>query len=328
VIIHPFFIINGLHFRFFNLKKRKKMKKNLFIILFSILSFSFQAYSQEIEPLVDVNMERLDFEQRRYVSNLKYDLENYLRTQRFTEKDWEGPRIPVEMSIYFTGYSGTSGRNIYSAQLIITSKRNIPGTEGGTSIALQFLEKNWIFEYSTGAALSFNPTRFNEFTSLIDYYMFIVIGYDMDTYGELDGTQMYEKARQIVQLGSSLGKDGFEVQYTPGELTHYSLVNEITDPRYEDFRRLIFSYFVDGIDVLPFDKEQGMKNLENTIAGMAEFKSKKLSGPSVFLQIFFEAKAQELAQLFKSYPNRQVLSDLIYLDPTNTMIYQNAFDGK
>ncbi|HOV92666.1 MAG TPA: hypothetical protein PLC04_06290, partial [Candidatus Kapabacteria bacterium] len=65
-----------------------------------------------------------------------------------------------------------------------------------------------------------------------------------------------------------------------------------------------------------------------TIAGMAEFKSKKLSGPSVFLQIFFEAKAQELAQLFKSYPNRQVLSDLIYLDPTNTMIYQNAFDGK
>ncbi len=304
------------------------MKKNLFIILFSIFFLSFQAYSQEIEPLVDVNMERLDFEQRRYVTNLKYDLENYLKTERFTGNDWEGPRIPVEMSIYFTGYSGTSGKNMYSAQLIITSKRNIPGTEGGTSIALKFLEKNWVFEYSTGAALSFNPTRFNDFTSLIDYYMFIIIGYDMDTYGELEGSPMYEKARQIVQLGSSLGKDGFEVRYTPGELTHYSLINEITDPRYEDFRRLIFSYFVDGIDVLPYDKAQGMKNLENTIAEMAEFKSKKLSGPSVFLQIFFEAKAQELAQIFKSYPNRQVLSNLIYLDPTNTMLYQNAFDGK
>ena len=304
------------------------MKNNLFLIIFSIFILSFRVYSQEIEPLVDVNMERLDFEQRRYVTNLKFDLENYLRTQRFTESDWDGPRIPVDISIYFTGSSNVSGKNMYSAQLIIISKRDVRGTEGGTSIALKFLEKNWIFEYSTGAALSFNPTRFNDFTSLIDYYMFLIIGYDKDTYGELDGSPMYEKSRQIVQLGSSLSKDGFDVQYAPGELTHYSLINEMADPRYEDFRRLIFSYFVDGIDVLPYDKEQGMKNLENTIAAMAEFKSKKLSGPSVFLQIFFEAKSQELAQLFKSYPNKEVLNNLVYLDPTNTMIYQNAFDGK
>lgn len=304
------------------------MRKNLIFIIISFVFIYFDVYSQELDPLVDVNMERLDFEQRRYVTNLKFDLENYLKNQRFSDMDWEGPKIPVEMSIYFTGSSNRDGRNLYSAQLIIISKRNVRGTDGGTSIALKFLEKNWIFEYSTGAALSYNPTRFNDFTSLIDYYMFLIIGYDMDTYGELDGSQMYEKARQIVQLGSSLSKEGFEVLYAPGELTHYSLVNEMTDPRYEDFRRLIFSYFVDGIDVLPFDKEQGMKNLENTIAGMAEFKRTKLSGPSVFLQVFFEAKAQEIAQLFKSYPNREVLNYLVYLDPTNTMIYQASFDGK
>ena len=301
------------------------MNKNLIVLIFSCFFISFQARSQELQPLVDVNMERLDFESRRYVSNLKYDLENYLSSQRFTENDWEGPRIPVEISIYFT--SGNN-KNQYTAQLIIVSKRNIRGVDGGTSIALKMLEKNWFFEYSSGAALSYNPTRFNDFTSLIDYYMLTIIGYDMDTYGELEGSPMYEKARQIVQLGSSLGKDGFEIRYAPGELTHYSLINEMSDPRFYDFRRLIFSYFVDGIDLMAENKEEAMKNLENVITQIAEFKQNKLTGPSVFMQVFFDAKAQEIAQIFKSYPNKEVLNNLIYLDPTNTMMYQNAFDGK
>ena len=301
------------------------MNKNLIVLIFSCFFISFQARSQELQPLVDVNMERLDFESRRYVSNLKYDLENYLSNQRFTENDWEGPRIPVEISIYFTG---GNNKNQYTAQLIIVSKRNIRGVDGGTSIALKMLEKNWFFEYSSGAALSYNPTRFNDFTSLIDYYMLTIIGYDMDTYGELEGSPMYEKARQIVQLGSSLGKDGFEIRYAPGELTHYSLINEMTDPRFYDFRRLIFSYFVDGIDLMAENKEEAMKNLENVITQIAEFKQNKLTGPSVFMQVFFDAKAQEIAQIFKSYPNKEVLNNLIYLDPTNTMMYQNAFDGK
>jgi hypothetical protein len=301
------------------------MNKNLIVLIFSCFFISFQARSQELQPLVDVNMERLDFESRRYVSNLKYDLENYLSNQRFTENDWEGPRIPVEISIYFTG---GNNKNQYTAQLIIVSKRNIRGVDGGTSIALKMLEKNWFFEYSSGAALSYNPTRFNDFTSLIDYYMLTIIGYDMDTYGELEGSPMYEKARQIVQLGSSLGKDGFEIRYAPGELTHYSLINEMSDPRFYDFRRLIFSYFVDGIDLMAENKEEAMKNLENVITQIAEFKQNKLTGPSVFMQVFFDAKAQEIAQIFKSYPNKEVLNNLIYLDPTNTMMYQNAFDGK
>ncbi len=301
------------------------MNKNLIVLIFSCFFISFQARSQELQPLVDVNMERLDFESRRYVSNLKYDLENYLSNQRFTENDWEGPRIPVEISIYFTG---GNNKNQYTAQLIIVSKRNIRGVDGGTSIALKMLEKNWFFEYSSGAALSYNPTRFNDFTSLIDYYMLTIIGYDIDTYGELEGSPMYEKARQIVQLGSSLGKDGFEIRYAPGELTHYSLINEMSDPRFYDFRRLIFSYFVDGIDLMAENKEEAMKNLENVITQIAEFKQNKLTGPSVFMQVFFDAKAQEIAQIFKSYPNKEVLNNLIYLDPTNTMMYQNAFDGK
>jgi hypothetical protein len=61
---------------------------------------------------------------------------------------------------------------------------------------------------------------------------------------------------------------------------------------------------------------------------MADFKRNKLSSPSAFLQVFFDSKSLELAQIFKGQSERGVWENLIYLDPTNTMIYQDAAKGK
>jgi len=302
--------------------KVKKIK--YFAFLLSIF-ISSNSYSQEFKASVTVNMEQLDFESRTYVTNMKYDLENYLNNQRFTDVNWEGPKIPIDISIYLTG----GYKNRFSAQLIVVSRRVIRGTDGeGSSVALKLLDRNWQFEYQTGAMLSYNPTRFNEFTSLIDYYVLMALGYDFDTYGELDGTQYYDQSRQIIQMGASLNKEGYSTNYAPGELTRFSLISEMADPRYEDFRKLIFAYYVEGLDVMVHNKEKGLQNIESIIDQLAKFKKSKLSGPSVFLQIFFDAKAQELAQLFKGQQNSPIWNNLIYLDPTNTMMYQDAMNNK
>ncbi len=300
------------------------MKKIVLFTLFIFLDLTL-SYSQELKATVTVDMEQLDFESRTYVMSLKSDLENYLNNQRFTDVNWEGPKIPIDISIYLSGGSKSS----FSAQLILVSRRVIRGTDGeGTSVGLKILDKNWQFEYQSGAMLSYNPTRFNEFTSLIDFYVLMAIGYDFDTYGELDGNTYYDQAKQICQMGATLNKEGYSTTFAPGELTRYSLISEMTDPRYEDFRKLIFSYYVDGLDVMVNDKEKGMANLEAVIDQMAQFKKNKLTGPSVFLQIFFDAKALEISQIFKGRESSTVWNNLIYLDPTNTMLYQAAMQGK
>ncbi len=301
------------------------MKRLITIIILFFAISQACLYSQELKANVSVNMDQIQFDSRQYVTSLKYDLENYINNQKFTDIEWEGPRIPVEISIYLTG----SNRTYFSAQLIIISKRTIRGTDDeGHSIAMKFLDKNWSFEYQSGAMLSYNPTRFNEFTSLIDFYMLMVIANDLDTYGELEGGKYYDRAKQIIQMAASQNKSGYSINYQPGEMTRYSIVSEYSDPRYEPFRKAIFSYYVDGLDIMTEKPEQAKKNIVQAIEDMADFKKNKLTSSSNFILMFFDAKAGEISQIFKGDSDNKIWNSLQYLDPTNTMLYQDAKKGK
>lgn len=298
--------------------------KIIIIILFLVLSFT-TLKAQEIQATVSVNMEMIPEEFRTNIMTLQSDLETYINKQRFTNMEWEGPPVPIEINIAVTG----GMRNKYSAQLFIAAKRYIYGQEGGMSVTLKLIDRTWNFEYNRGAMLSYNPTRYNEFTSILDYYMLLIIGFDLDTYEPLSGSRVYDLARSIVTLGASHGADGWQTTSTPGEFTRYSLISELTDLKFEPLRKLFYSYYYDGLDIMAEDREQGLANLAFVIQEMADFKDKKLTSPSVLIQAFFDAKAHELADLFKGYNKHPgVFRDLMYLDPTNSQIYENSRMGR
>jgi hypothetical protein len=47
------------------------------------------------------------------------------------------------------------------------------------------------------------------------------------------------------------------------------------------------------------------------------------------MQLFFDTKAPELANIFNEYQSKYtVYKNLIYLDPGNTMLYEDTRDGK
>lgn len=294
--------------------------KKLIILAIFLLAWANLAFAQEIDATVTVNMEQLDPERRMHVSSMERDVMNYINNQRFTSIEWDGPKIPVDITIYLSG----GNRNVFAGRLFIASRRQLLDTEEGSSIALRMLDNKWNFPYSQGANLSFNQMRFDEFTSLLDFYMMIVIGMDLDTYGELDGTIAYEQAKQVLLLGANRGADGWSTYAAPGEFTKFTLVTELTDLRYHDFRKMIFEYYVDGLDLMASDKSTALENIAETLEDMADFKHKKMVGPSALLQAFFDAKSRELAGLFEGYKNKTVFDKLIYLDPTNSMLYQDA----
>lgn len=287
------------------------------VLLFSVTS---NCFSQEINANVVVNKDRLSQENIMNISSLERDLTNYVNNQKFTNIDWEGPAIPVEINIVLAG--GTGGN--YSAQLFIISKRYLNGDQENASIGLKLLEQKWSFNYAQGGYLTFNPQRFDNFTSMIDYYMLLIIGYDMDTYEELAGSASYDLAKQICLLGASNNVDGYQTFTQPGEFTKYNLINELTDLKSENLRKLFFSFYADGLDVLAENREQGKKNIEQVISEMADYKKNVLTGPSVAFQAFFDSKAQEIADIFKGYSSKQVFEDLMYLDPGNSTIYREA----
>ncbi len=290
----------------------------VFVIFLFLISTNLKA--QEIEVNVTVNVEQIPQEFRQNVLSMENDVERYINNQRFTSLDWEGAAIPVDISIVLAG-----GRNgVFSARVLIIAKRNLWGQDGGASVTLKLYDEEWVFEYAQGASHSYNPRRFDRFVSLLDFYILTIIGFDLDTYQELGGTQVYEMAKEICRMGASYSIDGYETYSQPGEFTKWNLISELTDLRYEELRLNFFDFYSKGLDYIIDDKKGALETLHQVIDNIAAFKRDKMVGPSVLLQAFFDAKARELAEIFKNYSDHSVYDSLMYLDPSNTTIYEEA----
>lgn len=303
------------------------MRNFWFLSIFILVTSQTHSVAQEIKATVSVNTELLSFEAKQYVSTLKDDLENYINSQKFTQEEWEGEPIPVDINIVFTA----GGNNRYAAKMIVVSRRYIDNPKNDLQMTiptLKITETNWKFEYSNGANLTYNPRRFDYFTSVVDFYMHLVIGMDKDSYEELGGTNSFQEAKNILQLGASQQAEGFETFVEPGTYSKYNIVRELTDPRYYPFRKLIFSFYVDGIDKLEYNKEEGLANLSKVIEEMAKFKREKIVESSILIQLFFDTHYQTLATIFNNYPDRNLFDNLMYLDPGHSMLYQDSKDGK
>ncbi len=304
-------------------KKKLEIMRTIILITLSFIAFGISAFAQEIEADVTVNLEMLDQDKRINVSTLENDLERYINSTKFTDIEWEGRKIPVDISIALSG----GYNNRYTAKMFIASKRYLFGQDDGTSIVLKIADNEWSFEYAQGAYFNYDITRYNEFSSLIDFYMLLVIGSDMDTYETLGGNAAFSIARRIAGVASSNNIPGFNTFIQPGEFTKYALISELTDLRFESLRILFFEYYVDGLDMMSESKEKGLENLRKTVSDIADYKKNKMTGPSVLLQAFFDSKAFELGATFEGYKDQTVFKDLKYIDPSNTTLYERH-EGK
>src|SRR5258706_990961 len=67
-----------------------------------------------------------------------------------------------------------------------------------TTAVLRLLDDSWEFDYTRYQPFIHNDISFNPLLSFVDFYMYLVLGYDFDTYGSLDGTPYFQKAMDIV----------------------------------------------------------------------------------------------------------------------------------
>lgn len=286
-------------------------------------STQYVTYAQELNATVRVDMSQLQLDDRTDVRTMEGDIKTYLNAQRYTRDEWEGERIPVDVTVYLFSKNGSS----YSARLTIVSRRLVNNNPNSGSPLLRVYDKEWSFNYTFSPSLSFQSMRYDEFTSVLDFYMLIAIGMDMDTYEDLGGDRLYTDAKQIAQLGNAKGLSQFSSNYQPGEYTRMALITDLTDPRYQDFRRLMYDYHV-AVDEYELDKDKGRSLMTSTIKGIADFKRSVISNRSVLLQAFFDAKSGEIADMFRGIKESTVWKDLLYVDPGNTQLYEAARSGQ
>lgn len=286
----------------------------------TLLSQSAPLVSQELRCDVTINTEQIPSSSIDYLRDFEQRVEEYLNTYRWTNEDFAGERIHCTMNIFFL--SG-GAENRYTAQVFVGSSRPIYRGEDKTereTIILRLLDERWEFEYSPNRPLYHDDFQFDPLADFLDFYAYLIIGFDLETYMELSGAPYFQKALNICNqaAGTSFSQ---EWQTQSVNYSRFSMADELTNLMYQPLRIAFHKYHFDGIDILSTDPVKGLNVMLSAVQAIAEVRQKQ-NPRSVLVKAFFDTKYQEIAESFLRYPDRSVYHRLSEADPNHQITYQ------
>lgn len=284
-----------------------------FLLLFPVLLFS-----QELDATVSINTEKLTTQNRDLLIGFENALEEYLNNTRFTGNAWQGGRIRCAFNIFFV--SGDD-QNHYAAQINVTSLRPIHKTKT-SSLMLNVMDTNWEFIYERGQSFYFNTMDFNSLTSFLDFYAFLIIGLDNDSYEQLSGTSAYSQALNIAVLGSSSTfTKGWE--RNSNSYNRRVLADDLLSEKFRQFRENFFDYHYNGLDLMSTDRQTGISNVVKLINNLeVAYVKRDLRG--VLMKVFFDTKSTEIVNVLKGYQDKNIFAVLKKIDPGHISKYDEA----
>ncbi len=288
----------------------------LVVLLISLLP---DLPGQELEATISVNVESIPSALRDYLRDFKNDVEQYLNGTKFTEEDLLGERIQCTFDFFF---QRPSGEKRYVLQVFIGSQRMVYENDektSRTSPILRVLDEKWEIEYQPGQRMRQDDFASDPLTDFLDFYAYLIIGLDLETYMPNAGTRYFQKAFNICELGSN-STSGAEWKFSSSAYNRYGMAEELTNPRYSMLHDAFTQYHFEGIDLLATNTQRALDNMLRAIQSISQIRS--LQNPnSVFVRQFFNAKNKEIAESFKRYNDQTVFLMLGELDQEHMSVY-------
>jgi hypothetical protein len=191
----------------------------------------------------------------------------------------------------------------------------------------RFLDANVEFTYYRGQQL-LHGNNFRALESVLDYYVYVILGQDYDSYKMESGTIYFQQAQETAVIANSASGTGWDRDLTSmGTFSRMGYVIDALDANNRVFRDLMFMYHYDGLDLLstkPDDAKFGIGTALDSLVTLK--KESSAAGRSVFLRAWFEAKYSELCDLVRLFPDNIVIyfQKLDYLDPSHATYYDDA----
>jgi hypothetical protein len=294
------------------------MKKLIGIIFLLYSSFSL---AQELNAKVTVNFEQLPAAYKDKLESFANEVEEYLNNNKFSNADWEGEAIECNFSIFFTSASKETN---YGAQVVIVSQRPIYNSQQ-KALMLKVSDTNWKFNYEKNQAFYFNENEFNPLFSFLDYYAYLIIGLDLDSYAPLGGTEVFTKAANIAALGaSSAYQKGWAIETS--SYNKRSIVDDLLRTRFQKFRLDLYDYHYNALDILKENKTEADKNIAKLVYNLEKLVD-KVGRMNILLRVFFDTKHKELYTYAKNNPDKSLLKRLIKIDPSHTSTYEQGLEN-
>ena len=279
----------------------------------------FYSNAQELLCNVRVNSSQIQTSDRKIFQSLQTDIYEFVNN-----KNWTKTNIQNEERIecnFVINVSKKISSDEYEASIQIQSTRPVYGTSFKTPL-FNYLDNNFRFKYLEYQSLEFSEsTHISNLTSVLAFYVNIILGLDFASFSEYGGNEYFSIAQRIVNNAQNTPEAGWKA--FESDKNRYWLVNDLLDPRYEDFHTSIYSYHRLGLDLLAEEPDDARFEITESIEAL---KSIYRNNSSAFiLKIFFDAKADEIVNIYsEAFPNEKarIVKTLLEIDPTNSTKYQ------
>lgn len=274
--------------------------------------------AQELLCDVQLNAAGVQSVDQRVLTDMQRAIREFMNNRRWTNDNFKIEER-IKCTIFLT-LSGTVGN--YTAQAQIVAVRPVFGTGYETRL-LNFLDKEWGFNYVEGQPLDFQMGNFtSNLTSLLAYYAYIIIGLDYDSFSKLGGKNYYAQAQQIGQNAVQGGLKGWS-QFD-GTNSRYFLLENLQSQQFSAFREAIYEYYRKGLDQFA-DKPEEIRPL--LLDMLKKLKIGFDQRPtSILINTFLDMKADEFINVMKDATKpeqkQEAYNLLIQIDPTKTDRYQ------
>lgn len=274
----------------------------ILIILIAAISMN-AVQAQELNCTVEINASQVQGSNRSIFETLQGAINDYFNTTTFTNAKFS-PNEKIECRFFLT--VGELNDNTFKGDIQIQSIRPVYNSSYTTTL-LNFKDTNVEFTYQEGEPLIFSENSMeSQLTAILNFYAYLFIAVDFDSFSLRGGQPFYERLSQIVQMAQSSGETGWR-QFEDNK-NRSAVLSAYTDQVTSGLRDILYEYHRKGLDEMSVSPDKGRANITKSLEYLQ--KVYQVNPMSVGLSMFKDAKLDELVNVYSKAP--QTERDRVY----------------
>lgn len=269
------------------------MRKILFAFLLTLQLT--ETNSQELNAQFVVNADLVNQTNQQIFETLERSLNEFLNSQSWTNLDFfPQEKITCSFVLNLTSYNASK----FEGTLQIQSQRTIFDSNYDSPV-LNFLDKDISFTYQEFQPLFYSPAIYeSNLVSLISFYAYIILGINADSLQFKGGDPFFEQAQRIVNLSQQSGAFGWK--QNDSNRNRFWLIDTMRSNTFREYRETLYTYHRKGLDLMSKSPLEGKNKIISSLLTLEDLYDRRPN--AMLLQLFFDAKADEIVNLFSDGP--------------------------
>ena len=256
------------------------------------------AAAQEFRCQVEGNSQKIEGTNKSVFESLQSSINDYMNENRFSTATFS-PNERIECRLYLTVSEYENDR--VKGDLQVQLSRPVYNSSYTTTL-MNFKDSKIEFEYRDGDPLTYNETsQQSNLTAILDYYAYLFLGIDFDSFSLNGGQQYYDRAQSVVQAAQSGGEVGWKA--FEDTKNRAAVLSSFMDNNTSGIRRLLYDYHRKGLDEMVTSPDKGRAVITESLKEIGTIY--KNAPMSVALSMFRDAKLDELVNIYSQAPSTE-----------------------